>query len=318
MAKLKILVVDDSSFMRKQIINSLSLMGYHNFYEAGSGKEAVEQYKKNNPDLVLLDIIIDKKDTGLDVLKQIKEFDKNANVIMVSVVDQKDIKQKAKKLGASGYITKPIVDDKFLKQVRKTVKLKKHPLHSLEKVATASSKEVSKAFSNMVKKKIDVTSKAEIVSFSDIQEKLGAEEDSLVLYTISKTSEISIGLAMISMKNKDALALVDLLIGREIGTTKSIQKIERSALLELANVLAGASYNAIVSLSHFSLVSSQPFNIRENGVGSAVKSFLTKNQSYGEGIVFRNEFHITKHKIKVNLALLFQKGLLNLLENVIK
>ena len=61
MAKAKILVADDSSFMRKMLINILKREGYNDIVEAENGEEAVNKFKKDKPDLVLLDIIMEKR-----------------------------------------------------------------------------------------------------------------------------------------------------------------------------------------------------------------------------------------------------------------
>jgi len=57
----KILLVDDSAFMRNVLKNILQGAGYSNFVEAGDGNEAVEKFKSESPELVLLDIIMPVK-----------------------------------------------------------------------------------------------------------------------------------------------------------------------------------------------------------------------------------------------------------------
>ena len=66
---MKILIADDSSFMRKILVNTLKKEG-HDFIHATNGEESVIKYKKEKPDLVLLDIIMEKRD-GIEVLKDI-------------------------------------------------------------------------------------------------------------------------------------------------------------------------------------------------------------------------------------------------------
>lgn len=83
MEKPLILIADDAMFMRKVIKRALSQGGYDNFVEAGDGVEAVEKYKENQPDLMLLDITMPER-SGLEVLNEVLAFNRNAKVIMCS------------------------------------------------------------------------------------------------------------------------------------------------------------------------------------------------------------------------------------------
>lgn len=103
----KILVVDDASFMRtvlKDILRSNGLAS--DIIEAPDGVEAVRQYIQHKPDLVTMDVNMPKAD-GIQALKGIMKVNPNARVIMVTSVEQKHIVQDAMKSGARDYIIKP-------------------------------------------------------------------------------------------------------------------------------------------------------------------------------------------------------------------
>lgn len=103
---MKILIVDDSAFMRtilKDIVAKSKWQGAE-VVEAGDGDEAVEKFNTEKPDLVLLDIIMPKKD-GIEVLKDIGQSSKS--VVIVSSVGQEQVIDQAKQLGAKDYIVKP-------------------------------------------------------------------------------------------------------------------------------------------------------------------------------------------------------------------
>lgn len=117
----KILVTDDSEFMRSLIKKSLAAAGYKDIIEASSAQEAINKYKTEKPDLVLLDIVMDEPMAGITALKGIKSLNKNAKVIMVTVVDQPKITEEAMKLGANGYITKPIDSKKLIDTIKKVL-----------------------------------------------------------------------------------------------------------------------------------------------------------------------------------------------------
>ena len=103
----KILVVEDSSTIRKVISITLSQKGYE-IIEAGDGLEALSRLNEIKPDLILLDIILPKMD-GYQILSIIRdnpEF-KNIPVIMLTSKDGIINKVKGKIAGSSAYLTKP-------------------------------------------------------------------------------------------------------------------------------------------------------------------------------------------------------------------
>lgn len=101
-----VLVVDDSALIRKVLIKMLNENGYHVVGEATNGKEGVELYKELEPDFVTLDITMPVMD-GVTALKEIKEYNQEARVAMISAAGQKDKLMEALKEGAEFFFTKP-------------------------------------------------------------------------------------------------------------------------------------------------------------------------------------------------------------------
>ncbi|OQY40553.1 MAG: two-component system response regulator [Spirochaetaceae bacterium 4572_7] len=114
----KVLVVDDSVFVTKQISQILSSEGFDVVGTAANGEEGVEKYKELHPnvDVVTMDITMPKMD-GVTALEKIMEFDKDANVIMVSALGKQDLVKKSLMLGAKNYIVKPLDRKKVLERV---------------------------------------------------------------------------------------------------------------------------------------------------------------------------------------------------------
>ncbi len=102
----KILVVDDERAVCKELRLFLEAKGY-SVVEAYSGDEALEAYKLESPDVVLLDIRMPGKD-GVETLHELKELDPDASVIMVTAVNEEEPAKKAMSEGAFDYITTPI------------------------------------------------------------------------------------------------------------------------------------------------------------------------------------------------------------------
>lgn len=103
---IKILICDDSITIRKKLQGSIQLPDEVTFLEAKDGQEAIELYESHQPTLVFMDIIMPVKD-GIEALKGIMTFDKNAIVIMLSSVGTKSNLKEALSLGASDFIQKP-------------------------------------------------------------------------------------------------------------------------------------------------------------------------------------------------------------------
>ena len=105
----KVLIVDDSSYMRMFIKKIINKSGSYVIYEASSKEEAVEIYKSEKPDIVILDLNMseDRMD-GIHVLTDIKGIEHEALIIVTSAVGYEDVKDKCIELGAKLYIRKPI------------------------------------------------------------------------------------------------------------------------------------------------------------------------------------------------------------------
>ncbi len=102
----KIMVVDDEVYVCRALRKSLEDMSF-NVVEAYDGDEALAVYRHERPEVVLLDVVMPKKD-GLEVLRELKELDPEVAVIMISAVHEKEMVLRAVNEGAFDYITKPI------------------------------------------------------------------------------------------------------------------------------------------------------------------------------------------------------------------
>ena len=101
----KILIVDDSAIMRKMIGTTLHKAHHEIVGEAKDGNNAVEQYKLLKPDLVTMDITMRGMD-GFTAASEILDFDSEAKIIFLSNLNQADYIEKARQLGAKGYMNK--------------------------------------------------------------------------------------------------------------------------------------------------------------------------------------------------------------------
>lgn len=117
MAK-RILIADDALFMRVTLKNILAKAGYEVVGEAANGYESIEMYKKIKPDLVTMDITMPEMD-GISAVRQIKQHDPNAKIIMVTAMGQKHMVMEAVSAGARDFIVKPFQPEKVVEAVQK-------------------------------------------------------------------------------------------------------------------------------------------------------------------------------------------------------
>lgn len=116
-----ILLVDDLSFIKKIEKNILEKHGHTVVGDASDGADAIVQYLKHKPDIVLMDITMPKVN-GLEALEKILTIDPNACVVMCSALAHKHVLFKAIKAGAKEYIVKPFTTEQLLKTIQKVQK----------------------------------------------------------------------------------------------------------------------------------------------------------------------------------------------------
>ncbi len=115
----KIMVVDDAQFMRVRLSKLLKGHGY-DVTEAENGLQAVNTYRAAQPDAVLMDITMPEKD-GLEALAEIRTFDPNAKVIMLTALGQESMVIQAIKSGARDYVVKPFDPDRVMLALQKVL-----------------------------------------------------------------------------------------------------------------------------------------------------------------------------------------------------
>ena len=102
----RLMIVDDALIMRMKIRDIAHESGWTVVAEAKNGAEAIQLYEQHQPDLVTLDMVMPELD-GLAALRAIRESNPNAQVVMVSAVNQKDKLNDCILSGAMDFIVKP-------------------------------------------------------------------------------------------------------------------------------------------------------------------------------------------------------------------
>lgn len=114
----RVLIVDNAAFMRISLKTMLEKNGFQVIDEAENGCVAVKKYKELKPDIVTMDITMPEMD-GIQALKEIRQFDSNSKVIMISAMGQESYVREAVMSGAKGFVVKPFKEDYVIQTLSK-------------------------------------------------------------------------------------------------------------------------------------------------------------------------------------------------------
>lgn len=116
----RVLIVDDAAIMRLTIKGILEKNNVEVVGEADCGKEGIMKYKDLKPDIVTMDITMPDI-TGIDAVKEIIKYDKNAKIIMVSAMGQERFVMEAVKAGAKSFLVKPFKEEYMMQVINKVI-----------------------------------------------------------------------------------------------------------------------------------------------------------------------------------------------------
>jgi len=119
----RVLIVDDSLYMRTMIKDALQAAGYEIIGQAANGESAIDSALELKPDLITLDNILPDM-IGTDILRVLKKDEcLCSKVIMISAVGQESVIQEGMSLGASDYIVKPFTTESLVSTINKVMAL---------------------------------------------------------------------------------------------------------------------------------------------------------------------------------------------------
>lgn len=116
----RILVCDDSAFMRMMLKRVLIDNGHEVVGEAGDGMEAIQLYRQLKPDLITMDITMPKMD-GIQAVTHIHEENPLIRIVMVTALGQRAIITDAINAGASDFIVKPFDNIQVIETIKKVL-----------------------------------------------------------------------------------------------------------------------------------------------------------------------------------------------------
>jgi DNA-binding NarL/FixJ family response regulator len=117
--RIRILIADDHSVVREGLVSlvrrkaDMAVVG-----EASNGREAVDLWKEHRPDITLLDLRMPELD-GVGAIKEIRELDENARIVVLTTFDGDEDVYRAIKAGANGYLLKDSAREALMECIRK-------------------------------------------------------------------------------------------------------------------------------------------------------------------------------------------------------
>ncbi len=133
---MEILLADDDNKILRSLTNILSLQG-HNCKTSSDGYEAVNEYKKDDFDCVLLDIEMPRMN-GIEAAKALLSINPDASIIMVTAFRDIDIIRSTMRVGAYDYLVKPVLPEELGRVLEKVkernflLRIKRHYQIELE------------------------------------------------------------------------------------------------------------------------------------------------------------------------------------------
>ena len=111
-----IMIADDSDAIRLVLQDIIEIGNHKLAAEAKDGQETTDMYKSVNPDILLLDLAMPKKD-GLEVVKEVISMQPDAKIILITASDNQKIINQCLEAGAVSNISKPFDFDKVLQVI---------------------------------------------------------------------------------------------------------------------------------------------------------------------------------------------------------
>ncbi|MFO7967857.1 MAG: response regulator [Archaeoglobaceae archaeon] len=124
----KILVVDDNKYVRMLLRSMLEKNGYQVVGEAGDKVDAINQFKKLDPEVILMDLRMPEEGnmaevaiSGISATEEIKKLNPEVKIIILTAAAQEKYKESVMRAGADKYITKPYKEKDIIEGIEDTV-----------------------------------------------------------------------------------------------------------------------------------------------------------------------------------------------------
>jgi two-component system, chemotaxis family, chemotaxis protein CheY len=118
---LKLMIVDDSNIMRRRIERSQQFEELQLVGTAGNGEEALELFKRTDPDVVTMDITMPRMD-GIECIGRLVALKPAVRILVISALADKATAVEAMERGANGFLNKPFTDRQLNEAIQELVR----------------------------------------------------------------------------------------------------------------------------------------------------------------------------------------------------
>ncbi|ADG82368.1 chemotaxis protein CheC [Thermincola potens] len=197
------------------------------------------------------------------------------------------------------------------------LELTESQLDALREIGTIGAGNGATALSVMMGKRIHMTvPEIKIIPFTEVTEALGGAEQVVAGLFTTTTGQAPCNILFV-LPIESARVLVDILMGRPLGTTAELDALDKSALAEVANVVSGAYLNSLSSFTKLDFIPSVPA-IAIDMAGAILDTVLAQAGTIGDhALLLETEFSAIKEKITGQFFLLPEQGSLEkILESI--
>ncbi len=120
----KLMIVDDSTVIRKRIEKGFQSTAIKIVASASDGVQAIELFKQHRPDIITMDITMPNMD-GLECIQTIMKMEMDVSILVVSALSDKATGLQALRYGAKGFICKPFSEEQLVTALKKIIQTKK-------------------------------------------------------------------------------------------------------------------------------------------------------------------------------------------------
>ena len=282
-AHVKVLIVDDSAFMRMILKKILTRNGFTEIVEARNGLEAIEAVNTDKFELVFLDIVMPDLD-GVGALKRIMEIGANTEVVMLTAVGHKEMRNKCLSLGAADYIVKPFEEEHVVEVLHRLTRqwrgsgARREKINSvltdlesdaIREVGLIGAGHAAIALSKMIETHVNVElTYSNIFPVTSLPYIVGQKETLSTGIYLLISGDVK-GAVLIVFPEKDAQVLANQLLKRNPSTVKRLDDMGESALKEVGNILSGSCLTAIANMLKIHMIEHVP-NIAHGMFGALV------------------------------------------------
>lgn len=122
--KIKVLIVEDEAIFAMSMRRVLTMLGYETCEPLSTGEEAVRWAKKENPDLIIMDVSLKGQLDGIEAAREIRSAH-DVPIIFISGYQEEKLLEKARSIEFTTYLIKPIMPDDIKSAIEKTFKNQK-------------------------------------------------------------------------------------------------------------------------------------------------------------------------------------------------